>query len=71
MRALRRGYTCSPCQYPITYHYAIFTREFVQVGRVGRTLATRNKPLVGAVEDFKIVAVGIVADKDIGEESQE
>ena len=58
-------------QYAGTYHYAVFAREFVKAGRVGLTLVARPTLLVAAVEDFKVVAIGIIADKDIGEEFQE
>ena len=54
-----------------TYHYAIFAREYVKAGRIGLTLVDGTFLLVDAVEDFKVVAINIVADKDIGEEFQE
>ena len=54
-----------------TYHYAVFAREFVKPGRLGVTLVARTTLLIAAVEDFKIVAINIVANKDIGEEFQE
>ena len=54
-----------------SYHYAIFAREFVKAGRVGLSLVHGTTLLVAAVEDFKVVAVNIVADEDIGDEFQE
>ena len=56
---------------PITHHYAIFTPEFVQAGRVGLSPVARTTLFVGAIEDFKVVAISIVADKEIGEEFHE
>ena len=58
-------------QYAGTYHYAVFTREFVKAGRVSLTLVARPTLLVAAVEYFNVVAIGIVSNKDIGEEFQE
>ena len=58
-------------QYSGTYHYAVVAREFVKAGRVGVTLVAGTTSLVAEVEDFKVVVVNIVADKDIGKEFQE
>ena len=71
MRTLRRGYTYSLCQRAGTYHYAVVTSDFVKAGRVGLGLVAGTILLVVTVEDFKVVAINIVADKDIDEKFQE
>jgi len=58
-------------QYTGTYHDAVFAREFVKVGRLGRTVFVGTTSFVAKVEDFKVIAINIIADKDIGEEFQE
>ena len=54
-----------------TYHYTIVACELVKAGKVSLTLATGTILLVAQVEDFKVVVISIVADKDIGEEFHE
>ena len=54
-----------------TYHYAIAARKFVKAGRVGLTLFTGTILLVAVVEDFKVVAVDIAGDENVGEVFQE
>ena len=54
-----------------TYHYAIAARKFVEAGRVGLTLITGTILLITAVEDFKVVAINIVGDENVGEVFQD
>ena len=54
-------------QNDVTYCYAILACEFVKAGRVGLTLTIRTNLFIGAVEDFEVVEINSVADKDIGE----
>lgn len=51
-----------------TYHYTVVAREFVKAGRVGLALVARTVLLVA---EIKVVAINIVAEKDIGEVFQE
>ena len=54
-----------------TYHHAVLARKLVKTGRVGLTLVGGAILLVAAVEDFEIVGINIVADKDIGDKFQD
>ena len=53
-----------------TYHYAVVARNFVKVSQVGLTLVVENTLLI-AVVDCEVVAINVVANKDIGYEIQE
>ncbi len=53
-----------------TYHYAVAAFKFVKAGRVGLTLITTIF-LVAAVENFKVVAINIVGNENIGEVFQD
>ena len=54
-----------------TYHYTVVACELVKAGRVSLALVARTVLLVAGVEDFKVVVIIIVANKDIGEIFQE
>ena len=71
MRTLGGGYTYSLCKFSGTYEYAVFARDLIKARRVGVTLVAGTTLLVAGVECFKVVAVNIVADKNIGEEFHE
>ena len=71
MRTLGRGYTYSLCQSSFTYYYAVFARDLVKARRVGVTLVAGTTLLVAGVENSKVVAVNIVANKDIDKEFHE
>jgi hypothetical protein len=51
-----------------TYQYTVRTSKFVNAGRVGLTVAVRTTLLVAVVEDSEVVAINVLADKDIGDE---
>ena len=53
---------------PDTYHYAVLARKLVKSGRVGLALVVRTTLLVGMVENVEVVAIDVVASKDIGDE---
>ena len=55
----------------VTYYYATLACKFVKAGGVGLTFIIRTDLFIGAVEDFEVVAINSVADKDIGDEFQE
>ena len=54
-----------------TYHYATPARYLVKSGRVGLALVVRTILLVGMVENIEVVAINVVASKDIGDEFQD
>jgi hypothetical protein len=54
-----------------TYHYAVLTRKFVKLGRVGLALVVRTTLLVGVVEDVNVVVINVVAGNNIGDKFQE
>jgi hypothetical protein len=56
---------------PDTYHSAVLARKFVKAGRVGLALVIRTTSLVGMIENIEVVAISVVASKDIGDTSQD
>ncbi len=53
-----------------TYLYAVVAGKFVKASRNGPRLFTQTIMLVGAVEDFEVVVVNILAGKNIGDKPQ-
>ena len=53
-----------------TYHYAVVARQFVKASRIGLGVIVQTTVLVGAVEDFEVVVINILAGKDIANEFQ-
>jgi len=53
-----------------TYHHAIFAHWFVKAGRVGLTLVAQTILSVAAVENSEVIAINVVAGKDISDEIQ-
>ena len=53
-----------------TYHYAVVTRKFVKASQNGLRVIIQTTVLVGAVEDFEVVVINILAGEDIGDELQ-
>ena len=51
-----------------TYHNAVVARKFVKASRNGLRVIIQTIVLVGAVEDFEVVVINIIAGKDIGDE---
>ena len=68
---------CKESRAPITlkntgaHQYAVLTCKFVDMGRVGLTLAARTTLLVVVVEDFEVVIINIFTEKDICNEFYE
>ena len=71
MRTLGKGYTYSLCQCAGTYHYAVFARELIKACGFSLAHPEGTRLLIAEVEDFKVVVINIVANKDIREECQE
>jgi hypothetical protein len=66
-RRLRTRYVQSAS----THHNSAVAHKFVKAGRVGLTLIAGTLSFVAAIEDFEVVAINIVADKDISDEFQD
>ena len=51
-----------------TYHYAVVARKFVKASQIGLRVIIQTTVLVGAIEDFEVEVINILAGKDIGDE---
>ena len=49
-----------------TYHYAVVTRKFVEMGRVGLALVIAITLLIHVIEGVEVVATDAIANEDIG-----
>jgi hypothetical protein len=50
------------------YHYSVFARKFIKVGRISLTLVIRTTSLVGVVENFEVVVINAIASKGVSDE---
>ena len=62
---LHKSYALITLKNTGTHRYAVLTCKFVDMGRVGLTLAARTTLLIAVVEDSEVVIVNIFAEKDI------
>ena len=51
-----------------TYHYAVITRKFIKIGRIGPALVGAITLLIGVAEGAEVIGTIAVADEDISNE---